>query len=121
MAFASPAFASLLVRCSAPRLPRCSVSGGMRPRSRQPTRSRFGIVFSQAVRLPAEFRFEGTEVQVHRDPHSGAVVCTPVRPSAREFLELRDALLQEPGFREERDAFFGGLNDTSPPEPVDFP
>ena len=23
---------------------------------------------SQAVRLPAEFRFEGTEVEVHRDP-----------------------------------------------------
>jgi antitoxin VapB len=44
-----------------------------------------------------------------------------VRPSAREFLELRDALLQEPGFREELDAFFEGLHDTSPPEPVDFP
>ena len=56
---------------------------------------------SQAVRLPAEFRFEGTEVEVHRDPDSGAVVLTPVRPSARELLALRDALLQEPGFREE--------------------
>ena len=44
-----------------------------------------------------------------------------VRPSAREFLELRDALLHEPGFREELDAFFEGLHDTSPPEPVDFP
>ena len=44
-----------------------------------------------------------------------------VRPSAREFLELRDALLQEPGFREELDAFFEGLHDTRPPEPVDFP
>ena len=44
-----------------------------------------------------------------------------VRPSAREFLELRDALLQEPGFREELDAFFEGLHDTSLPEPVDFP
>ena len=104
MAFAPPTFASLLVRCSA-----------------QPTRSRFGIVCSQAVRLPAECRFEGTEVEMHRDPDSGAVVLTPVRPSARELLELRDALLQEPGFREELDAFFEGLHDTSPPEPVDFP
>ena len=32
---------------------------------------------SQAVRLPAEFRFEGTEVKVHRDLESGAVVLTP--------------------------------------------
>ncbi len=31
-----------------------------------------------------------------------------VRLSARDFLELRDA-------------FFEGLHDTSPPEPVDFP
>jgi antitoxin VapB len=37
------------------------------------------------------------------------------------LLELRDALLQEPGFREELDAFFEGLHDTSPPEPMDFP
>ena len=76
---------------------------------------------SQAVRLPAEFRFEGTEVEVHRDLESGAVVLTPVRPSAKELLELRDALLQEPGFRAELDAFFEGLHDTSPPEPVNFP
>lgn len=76
---------------------------------------------SQAVRLPAAFRFEGTELEVHRDPDSGAVVLTPVRPSARELLELRDALLQEPGFREELDAFFEGLHDTSLPRPVDFP
>ena len=76
---------------------------------------------SQAVRLPAQFRFEGTEVEVHRDPESGAVVLTPVRPSASAVLELRDALLQEPGFREELDAFSEGLRDTSPAEPVDFP
>jgi antitoxin VapB len=60
-------------------------------------------------------------VEVHRDPDSGAVVFTAVRPSAREWLEFRDALLQEPGFREELEAFFEGLHDTSPPEPVDFP
>ena len=76
---------------------------------------------SQAVRLPAEFRFEGTEVEVHRDPDSGAVVLTPVRPSAGALLELRDALLEEPGFRAELDALFEGLHDASPAEPVDFP
>jgi antitoxin VapB len=76
---------------------------------------------SQAVRLPAQFRFEGTEVEVHRDPESGAVVLTPVRPSAKELLRLRDALLQEPGFREELAAFFEGLHDTCPAEAVDVP
>ncbi|MEB3239824.1 MAG: AbrB/MazE/SpoVT family DNA-binding domain-containing protein [Cyanobacteriota bacterium] len=69
---------------------------------------------SQAVRLPAEFRFEGTEVEVHRDPDSGAVVLTPVQPSA-------SALLEEPGFRADLDALFEGLQDASPAEPVDLP
>ena len=45
---------------------------------------------SQAVRLPAQFRFEGTEVEVHRDPESGAVVLTAVRPSAKDLLVLGD-------------------------------
>jgi antitoxin VapB len=44
-----------------------------------------------------------------------------VRPSASAFLELRDALLQEPGFRAELAAFFEELRDTRPVEPVDFP
>jgi antitoxin VapB len=39
---------------------------------------------SQAVRLPAEFRFEGTEVEVHRDPESGgSVPLRGVKPLAR--------------------------------------
>jgi antitoxin VapB len=29
---------------------------------------------SQAVRLPAEFRFEGREVGIHRDPSTGNVI-----------------------------------------------
>ena len=29
---------------------------------------------SQAVRLPAEFRFEGTEVDIRRDPATGEVI-----------------------------------------------
>jgi antitoxin VapB len=76
---------------------------------------------SQAVRLPAAFRFEGTEVEIHRDPESGAVVLTPVRPSASALLELRDALLQEPGFEAELEAFCEGLHVTSAAEAVDFP
>lgn len=76
---------------------------------------------SQAVRLPAEFRFEGTEVEVHRDPESGAVVLTPVRPSTSALLDQRDALLQDPGFQAELAVFFEGLRDTCPAEPVEFP
>ena len=32
---------------------------------------------SQAVRLPAEFRFEGTEVDIRRDPETGNVILSP--------------------------------------------
>jgi antitoxin VapB len=32
---------------------------------------------SQAVRLPKEFRFEGNEVAIRRDPATGEVVLTP--------------------------------------------
>jgi antitoxin VapB len=58
---------------------------------------------------------------VHRDPESGAVVLTPVRPSASALLELRDSLLQELGFQSELDALFEGLHDARPAEPVEFP
>ena len=74
-----------------------------------------------AVRLPAEFRFEGTEVEVHRDPDRGAVVLTSVRPSAKDWLAERDRLLAEPGVREELDAFFDNLRDPSPPPERDWP
>lgn len=33
---------------------------------------------SQAVRLPKEFRFEGTEVEIKRDPVTGGVLLMPV-------------------------------------------
>jgi antitoxin VapB len=34
---------------------------------------------SQAVRLPAEFRFEGTEVSIRRDPATGDVILSEAR------------------------------------------
>ncbi len=51
---------------------------------------------SQAVRLPKEFRFEGTEVMIRRDPATGEVVLAPV-PSAPtmsfdEWFALYDAI-----------------------------
>jgi antitoxin VapB len=67
---------------------------------------------------PTRPDLEQLEVSALAD--SGAVL-TLVRPSAKELLELRDALLQEPGFKQELDAFFEGLHDSRPAEPVDVP
>lgn len=39
---------------------------------------------SQAVRLPKEFRFEGTEVRIRREGHS--VVLEPVTTDLKEWL-----------------------------------
>jgi antitoxin VapB len=48
---------------------------------------------SQAVRLPAEFRFDGSVVYIWRDEMAGTTVLSP-RPCVRlaDFLALRDAL-----------------------------
>ncbi|MCY1740750.1 antitoxin [Ensifer sp. SL37] len=43
---------------------------------------------SQAVRLPREFRFQGCEVFIRRDPQSGDVVLSPKPASWEEFFEL---------------------------------
>jgi antitoxin VapB len=42
---------------------------------------------SQAVRLPAEFRFEGTEVYVRHDPVSGDVVLSRKPNSWRDYFD----------------------------------
>jgi antitoxin VapB len=49
---------------------------------------------SQAVRLPASCRFEGTEVEVQRDEHSGVVTLTPIRSTPQEWLRRRSELLE---------------------------
>jgi antitoxin VapB len=51
---------------------------------------------SQAVRLPKEFRFEGTEVAIRREPATGEVIltCAPSEPSMSfdEWFALYDAI-----------------------------
>lgn len=49
---------------------------------------------SQAVRLPADFRFEGDEVEIRRDEQSGDVILSAkkVENSWDEFFRLRDQL-----------------------------
>lgn len=43
---------------------------------------------SQAVRLPADFRFEGTEVYVRRDPTTGDVILSRRPDSWKDFFDL---------------------------------
>lgn len=45
---------------------------------------------SQAVRLPMEFRFQGKEVFIRRDPSSGDVVLSTKPTSWQAFFELAD-------------------------------
>jgi antitoxin VapB len=59
---------------------------------------------SQAVRLPAEFRFEGDEVYVTRDDATGDVVLSN-RPGAKiwgEFFELLHSIEAPADFMAER-------------------
>lgn len=53
---------------------------------------------SQAVRLPKEFRFEGTEVQIRRDPQTGEVVISPNsrKPKARTQRRAHAAATMSP-------------------------
>ncbi len=64
---------------------------------------------SQAVRLPSEFRFEGDEVNISRDPSTGGVLLTPKAGNFQEFFRLRDALTQQ-----QRDEFVIPGRDRSP-------
>ena len=50
---------------------------------------------SQAVRLPAEFRFDVGEVFVWRDEASGNVILSTHPAAWGDFLALRDRLLAE--------------------------
>jgi antitoxin VapB len=53
---------------------------------------------SQAVRLPAEFRFEATQVYIWRDDTTGDVILS-ARPPRRwkDFMALRDRERAVPG------------------------
>ena len=43
---------------------------------------------SQAVRLPSEYRFQGSEVYVRRDPESGDVILSRRPDSWADFFDL---------------------------------
>ena len=58
---------------------------------------------SQALRLPAEYRFEGSEVYIRRDPGTGDVILSRRPETWREFFELADRLGMPDEFLRERD------------------
>ena len=45
---------------------------------------------SQAVRLPAAFRFQGSEVYIRRDADSGEVILSNKPKDWKDFLAARD-------------------------------
>jgi antitoxin VapB len=47
---------------------------------------------SQAVRLPSEYRFEGSEVYVRRDPATGDVILSRRPESWKDFFVLMKTL-----------------------------
>jgi antitoxin VapB len=61
---------------------------------------------SQAVRLPKEFRFNGTEVEISRDVKTGAVILFEKPQKAdnwERFFKMRDQLGVLEDFELERD------------------
>jgi antitoxin VapB len=62
---------------------------------------------SQAVRLPVEYRFEGSEVYVRRDPATGDVVLSRRPEGWNDFFALTENA-------EVPDDFLSERNDTPP-------
>lgn len=73
---------------------------------------------SQAVRLPVEFRFEGDEVLIRRDPDTGDVILSPRNRKFSEWLKLRDKLIAEAPEEFEN---FEIPRDPAPPSERDWP
>lgn len=58
---------------------------------------------SQAVRLPSDYRFEGSEVYVRRDPTTGDVILSRRPESWEDFFELVKSIEVPSDFLAERD------------------
>jgi antitoxin VapB len=74
---------------------------------------------SQAVRLPADFRFPGDRVFIRRDERTGEVILSPKEEPASlaEYLKQRDAVAVP---AKDLDAFMQNrpLNEPLPPSPL---
>ena len=69
---------------------------------------------SQAVRLPAEFRFEGSEVDIRRDPVTGEVVLSKPMRSWDDYFDWVRTLDLPDDFLEKRDQPKDDLRDRLP-------
>ena len=58
---------------------------------------------SQAVRLPANYRFDCEEVYIRRDPETGDVVISRKPGSWEDFFEMMDNIDVPDDFMTERD------------------
>ena len=58
---------------------------------------------SQAVRLPSEYRFEGSEVYVRRDPATGDVILSRRPESWEDFFEMMKSIDVPSNFLADRD------------------
>jgi antitoxin VapB len=58
---------------------------------------------SQAVRLPAEYRFQGSEVYVRHDPATGDVILSRRPDSWQDFFELMKTIDVPKDFMADRD------------------
>jgi antitoxin VapB len=57
---------------------------------------------SQAVRLPSDYRFEGSEVYVRRDPDTGDVTLSRRPESWQDFFELTKTIRKPKDFLADR-------------------
>ena len=74
---------------------------------------------SQAVRLPAEFRFEGDEVDIRRDSTTGDVVLSKPFASWEEYFDWVRTLELPRDFLEERNQPEDDLRDPLPRRRLD--
>jgi antitoxin VapB len=58
---------------------------------------------SQAVRLPSEYRFQGSEVFIRRDQATGDVVLSRRPESWKDFFDLADKIEMPEEFMADRD------------------
>lgn len=57
---------------------------------------------SQAVRLPSEYRFEGSEVFIRQDPKTGDVILSRKPESWSDFFELMKSIAVPDHFMADR-------------------
>jgi antitoxin VapB len=69
---------------------------------------------SQAVRLPAEFRFEGSEVEIRRDTITGEVVLSEPKRSWDDYFDWVRTLDLPDDFLQARDQLIDDLRDRLP-------